>query len=245
MKEGEQHFLVDELKGMCRQSARRGSIPRPHAIQNKKGGHLMEKKRISFMGKLEVIADFKPTACNMCDFIALDQREVDCPHCCSLTGKRIYRTDARPPKSCPVLQRKGRKSAFRANGNAAAWRVYGMGTSRNYGTVCGRKHKFRLLDHKGKIRYRGVCIFPDDVPFAAPLRPLSEFGFAHGCKAISYKVGKRYNTIPLAAASRFDSLWECTRFSVKIDFLDMYALNDLTEAEDMQIRNFIAYMTES
>ena len=25
----------------------------------------MEKKRISFMGKLEVIADFKPTACNM------------------------------------------------------------------------------------------------------------------------------------------------------------------------------------
>lgn len=205
----------------------------------------MEKKRISFMGKLEVIADFKPTACNMRDFIALDQREVDCPHCCSLTGKRIYRTDARPPKDCPVRQRKGRRNTFRANGNAAAWLVYGMGTSRNYGTVCGRKHKFRLLDHNGKIRYRGVCIFPDDVPFAAPLRPLSEFGFAHGCKAISYKVGKRYNTIPLAAASRFDSLQECTRFSVKMDFLDMYALNDLTEAEEMQIRNFITYMTES
>lgn len=110
----------------------------------------MEKKRISFMGKLEVIADFKPTACNMCDFIALDQREVDCPHCCSLTGKRIYRTDARPPKDCPVRQRKGRKNAFRANGNAAAWLVYGMGTSRNYG-MAWQAHAYAYSRERARI----------------------------------------------------------------------------------------------
>ncbi len=204
----------------------------------------MKEKRVSFMGKLEVIADFKPTACNMCDFIAFDPHPDAWPHHCGLTGSCIRNTDARPPKDCPVQQRKGRRNTFRANGNAAAWLVYGMRTSRNYGRVYGRKHKFRLLDKNGNIKFRGVCIFPDDVPFAAPLRPLSEFGFSHGCTAIAYKVGKRYNTTPLAAAAKFDSLQQCTGFSVKRNFLDMYDLNDLTEAEEIQIRNFIDYMTK-
>ena len=48
----------------------------------------------------------------------------------------------------------------------SAWMVYGVKKSRNYGSVNGRRHVFRLLDGKGCVKYRGFCIFPDDISCA-------------------------------------------------------------------------------
>ena len=57
-----------------------------------------------------------------------------------------------------------------------AWMVYGCATSKNFGTVRGRRHTFRLLSKNGKIRYRGYCVFPDHADYGALLRLLMRNG---------------------------------------------------------------------
>lgn len=123
-----------------------------------------------------------------------------------------------------------------------AWLVYNRAKSRNFGAIHGRQHTFRLLDSKGKIRYRGYSVFPDTANYGALLRPLIDFGVMHGCSQIAYKVGGKYFTIPLKAALRFANL--CGALVSVREFLDMYDLRDLTEADEGQIINYIRYCTE-
>lgn len=99
-----------------------------------------------------------------------------------------------------------------------------------------------FLGKNGKIRYRGYCVFPDHADYGALLRPLIDFGCKHGCYQIAYKVGKRYNKIPLELAFRFSRLC-CVSASTR-EFLDFYDLHDLSEADAGQLENYIDYVTE-
>ena len=124
----------------------------------------------------------------------------------------------------------------------AAWLIYGRADSRNFGKARGKRHAFRLLDMRGKIRYRGYCVFPDVANYGALLRPLIEYGAKHGCSAIAYKVGNHYNRVPLNTALRFERLKGL--YPSAREFLDLYCLNDLTEADEGQLNNYIRYITE-
>lgn len=124
-----------------------------------------------------------------------------------------------------------------------AWIVYDCAKSRNFGSVRGRRHTFRLYDAKGKIRYRGYAVFPDTANFGALLRPLIEYGSLHGCNSIAYKVRNRYNRIPIKEAMRFSQC--CGVLASVSEFLGMYDLKDLTEADAVQITNYLRYVTEA
>lgn len=123
-----------------------------------------------------------------------------------------------------------------------AWLVYNCGKSSNFGSVVGRRHTFRLLDAKGKIRYRGYSIFSDNANFGALLRPLIDFGVLHGCKQIAYKVGDQYKQVPIKRALQFARL--CGVLASVREFCDLYALHDLTNADDDQIANYLKYILE-
>lgn len=123
-----------------------------------------------------------------------------------------------------------------------AWLVYNCAKSNNFGNIRGRRHTFRLLDGKGKIRYRGYSIFPDNANYGALLRPLIDFGVLHGCSQIAYKNGGKYSTIPIKTALRFANM--CGALASVREFLELYDLRDLTEADEGQIINYIRYCTE-
>lgn len=124
----------------------------------------------------------------------------------------------------------------------AAWMIYNRARSSNFGRAVGRRHTFRLLDAKGKIRYRGYCVFPDNANFGALMRPLIEYGVQHGCCQIAYKAKGRYKRVPIAQGLRFARL--CGALASVGEFCDLYALRDLTEADADQIENYIRYITE-
>ena len=123
-----------------------------------------------------------------------------------------------------------------------AWLVYKCAKSSNFGRVNGRRHTFRLLDNKGKIRYRGYSVFPDNANFGALLRPLIDFGVLHGCNQIAYKVGTCYKRVPIKKALQLARL--CGVLASVREFCDLYALRDLTEADAEQIDNYLRYVTE-
>ena len=124
-----------------------------------------------------------------------------------------------------------------------AWLVYDCAKSSNFGRIVGRRHTFRLIDRRGKIRYRGYSVFPDNANFGALLRPLIEFGVGHGCCQIAYKVGTRYKLVPIRQGIRFARL--CGALASVNEFCDMYDVRDLTEADAEQITNYLKYVTES
>lgn len=124
----------------------------------------------------------------------------------------------------------------------AAWLVYNCAMSRNFGKARGRRHTFRLLDARGKIHYRGYCVFPDSSNYGALLRPLIEYGTKHGCCEIAYKVGDHYKRVPLRAALRFARLRGL--YNTPREFLELYCLRDLTEADEDQLKNYIDYITK-
>lgn len=124
----------------------------------------------------------------------------------------------------------------------AALMIYNRARSSNFGRAVGRRHTFRLLDAKGKIRYRGYCVFPDNANFGALLRPLIEYGVQHGCCQIAYKAKGRCKRVPIAQGLRFARL--CGALASVGEFCDLYALRDLTEADADQIENYIQYITE-
>lgn len=125
----------------------------------------------------------------------------------------------------------------------SAWMVYGVKKSRNYGSAHGRRHVFRLLDAKGRIKYRGFCIFPDDANYNAIVAPLVRFGCYHGCYNIAYKVRRGYQVIPIPEATLFQDL-QFYVYRDPTEFLDMYDLHDLTEADAEQICHYLEYVTK-
>lgn len=136
-----------------------------------------------------------------------------------------------------------RDPVFRADYNLCAWCVYNLARSKNMGKVRGRHHAFRLLDKKGKIRYRGYAFFPDRANYEALLRPLNDFGVYHGCFNIAYKVGNKYRTIPLFEAVKFSLAKPLYTFDID-EFLDLYDLRDLTEADAEQLQNYLSYISD-
>lgn len=146
-------------------------------------------------------------------------------------------------KHRPAVRLDPHQPIFRADYGHAAWLVYNKAKSRNFGTVQGRRHAFRLLDKKGRIRFRGVAYFPNWVNFEALLRPLNDFGVHHGCCGIAYKVGDRYNEIPVFEGIKFSLAKLLYSFDTS-EFLDMYDLRDLTEADAEQLQNYLAYISE-
>ncbi len=125
----------------------------------------------------------------------------------------------------------------------SAWLVYGMKKSRNFGNVRGCRHTFRLLDAKGKIRYRGYCVFPKEANYNAIIAPLVCFGKYHGCCGIAYKAQGGYRMIPMREATAFQEA-QYLFYRDPIEFLDMYDLHDLTEADGEQIRHYLEYITQ-
>lgn len=126
----------------------------------------------------------------------------------------------------------------------SAWLVYGLKKSRNFGSVRGRRHTFRLLDAKGRIRYRGYCIFPKEANFNVIVAPLVQFGIYRGCCAIAYKLQSgEYHTIPIKEATAFQKA-QYLFYRDPIEFLDMYDLRDLTEADGDQILRYLDYVTQ-
>ena len=123
-----------------------------------------------------------------------------------------------------------------------AWLVYDCDKSSNFGSIAGRRHTFRLLDAKGKIRYRGYSVFPDNANFGALLRPLIDFGVVHGCCQIAYRVGTKYKRVPIKQALQLARL--CGVLASVREFCDLYSLHDLTEADADQIANYLRYITE-
>ena len=136
-----------------------------------------------------------------------------------------------------------REPIFRADYGLSAWYIYNLTCSKNFGKVRGKRHPFRLLDKKGKIRFRGYNVFPDRANYEALLRPLNDFGLQRGCCDIAYKVGPKYRTIPLYEAIKFALLKPLYNFDVR-EFLDMYDLHSLTEADEEQLQNYIEYISE-
>ncbi|MBR1585962.1 MAG: hypothetical protein IJ662_10510 [Clostridia bacterium] len=146
-------------------------------------------------------------------------------------------------KHRPAVRLNPRWPIFRADYGHAAWMVYNMAKSKNFGSVRGRRHAFRLLDRKGKIRFRGYCVFPDWVNYEALLRPLNDFGVRHGCDRIAYKVGDKYKEIPVFDGIKFSLAKLLYSFDTS-EFLDMYDLRDLTEADAEQLQNYLAYISK-
>ena len=118
-----------------------------------------------------------------------------------------------------------------------------MKKSRNFGNVRGCRHTFRLLDAKGKIRYRGYCVFPKEANYNAIIAPLVCFGKYHGCCGIAYKAQGGYRMIPMREATAFQEA-QYLFYRDPIEFLDMYDLHDLTEADGEQIRHYLEYITQ-
>lgn len=125
----------------------------------------------------------------------------------------------------------------------SAWLVYGKRKSKNFGNVRGRRHTFRLLDKNGKIRYRGYCVFPNDANYNAIVAPLVYFGSEHGCFNIAYKTRQGYKTIPMKEATAYQEA-QYLFYRDPIEFLDMYDLRDLTEADGEQIFHYLEYVTQ-
>lgn len=125
----------------------------------------------------------------------------------------------------------------------SAWLVYGKKKSRNFGSVHGKRHTFRLLDRKGKIRYRGYCVFPNDANYNAIVAPLVCFGNEHGCCDIAYKTKYGYRTIPIQQATAYQEA-QYLFYRDPIEFLDMYDLRDLTEADGEQVYHYLQYVMQ-
>lgn len=123
----------------------------------------------------------------------------------------------------------------------SAWLVYGRKTSKNFGSVRGRRHTFRLLDKKGKIRFRGYCVFPDDANYNAIIAPLLDYGNYHGCCDIAYKTKRGYHKIPLAEATAYQEA-QYLFYLKPNEFLDLYDLRDLTEADEEQLNNYLDFI---
>ena len=125
----------------------------------------------------------------------------------------------------------------------SAWLIYGLKKSKNFGSVYGRRHTVRLLDRKGKIRYRGYCVFPNSANYNAIIAPLIYFGIERGCCNIAYKTNTGYHTIPIKEATAYQEA-QYLFYRDPVEFLDMYDLHDLTEADGEQIANYLQYVME-
>ena len=125
----------------------------------------------------------------------------------------------------------------------SAWLIYGLKKSKNFGNVRGRRHAFRLLDKKGRIRYRGICFFSNDANYNAIIAPLVCFGNQHGCADIAYKTRNGYKRIPMLEATAFQEA-QYLFYRDPVEFLDMYDLRDLTEADGEQIFHYLEYVTQ-
>ena len=84
-------------------------------------------------------------------------------------------------------------------------------------------------------------MFPNEANYNAILAPLMEFGSYHGCYGIAYKTKHGYHPIPLQAAAQYQEaqLLFCLDPN---EFLDLYDLWDLTEADADQLINYMDYV---
>lgn len=108
-----------------------------------------------------------------------------------------------------------------------------------------RRHHFRLVaTNPERVVCYGVCYFADEASHADILRPLTEYGRTHGCDAIDYAIGRRWQRIPEYEGRRLDELREGVEFDIHEAFLAPNGLDCTVEATREQILDFLRYAAE-